>query len=224
MRICYKLASKSRPAKFFKTLDNIIKLAKHDDYFFMGTFDTDDKTMRTPEVRERLWYYEKLIPRWGTPKGKIDAVNRDMFFAPKWDILIVPSDDIEFIKEGFDLQIISDMKEAFPEGDYCLHYHDGTKNGSRIITMPVMDKKFYDRFGYIYYPGYKTWYADDELTQVAKRLKRYAYCSSLIYKHHYWRFENTVPDVLNITNDSSDLTLVDRALFLERQQNKYGLK
>jgi hypothetical protein len=229
MRICYKFASRSRPDKFFKTLDNIIAKAKHDDYFIIGSFDIDDKTMHRSAILDLILKYDKLFPRWGIPNGKINAINRDMPLAPvsldsSWDILIVPSDDVEFIYDGFDLQIISDMQAAFPDGDCCLHYHDGTKNGSRIITVPVMDRKFFNRFGYIYYPEYKTWYADDELTEVAKLLKRYAFCSSLLFKHHYWRFEDTAPDELNIINDSADLTIVDRNLFLERQKNKFYLQ
>src|SRR5690242_20597682 len=130
MKILYKYASRSRPERFFYGLDSIVKNAKHDHYIILCSFDADDETMNCRETSDALKKYDSVIPLFGTSKNKIDAINRDMEIVERWDILINMSDDMQFIKQGFDLDIIEDFGDNL---DQFLHYPDDAQND--VATM-----------------------------------------------------------------------------------------
>lgn len=171
--ILYNFASRSRPDKFFKAIENINALSKT-DHIIVAKLDTDDKAMqdRFDEVNRC-----GAIIIWGTSKNKIDAINRDI--PDGWDILVNMSDDMVFTKEGFDLDII----EAF-NGDYdqFIHFPDGF-TGERLCSMSIIGKPYYDRFGYVYHPDYVSLFCDNEAGDVAKGLGKYKFVKKDIFKH-----------------------------------------
>ena len=182
MRIMYKFATRSRPHKFFEALDNIERYHQHDDYFILVTADIDDELMFTQEVIDRVKTYQKVHILFGTSENKIDAINRDMALFPDWDILINMSDDMAFISHGYDKQIIKDF-ESFRTFDLLLHYPD-QKAWFAMCTLAIMGKDYYNRFGYIYHPAYKSLYCDNEQMEVAKKLGRYKYIKKRLFNHN----------------------------------------
>lgn len=144
MKLLYKFPSRSRKEKFFAAVDNIINLAKHDDYLILASFDLDDKEMANAEVRERLAVYgDKIKAVYGSSKTKIEAINADMWMVQDWDICVVMAEDMQWLVEGFDLKIIELFKKYFPDTDGFLHLPDGTVN-ERLPTMCIIGKKLYD--------------------------------------------------------------------------------
>lgn len=186
IRICYKFPSRSRPEKFLSRLKNIREMAKHNNYFVFATLDDDDESMKDVS----LWNSVSdlgmaIITDWGTSKNKIDAVNRGMQkIDGMFDVLILMSDDMNFIRPGFDLEIIQDFRNIFPDGDGLLHYPDGFAN-ERLITMPIMGDKYYRRFGYIYHPDYISLHCDNEQQEVARTLRRYAFINKRLFDHNH---------------------------------------
>lgn len=76
-KILYKFASRNRPEKFFKAVDNIIEMSRSDDYMIMATLDIDDPTMANAVVRDKINSYgSKLKAYYGTSKSKVDAINK----------------------------------------------------------------------------------------------------------------------------------------------------
>lgn len=177
MNILYKFASRSRPERFFKSLKSIGDNAVTSTYVVLCSLDEDDPTMNTLEIMDWFKKYPRIIPLYGYSSTKVHAINRDMGRVQKseWDLLIVMSDDMVFIKPGFDQIIIDDMKAAFPDGDGVLHYHDGNSKGRELMTMSIMGRKFYERFGYIYHPDYISLWCDNEAMDVARSLNKYKY-------------------------------------------------
>jgi hypothetical protein len=123
MKILYKFPTRSRPDRFFKCLDNMAWMMTHDNYAIEVTADWDDETMNKPEIVERVGTYKNTRIHFGSSANKVDAINRDMPLFTDWDILILMSDDMEFISHGFDTQILSDYK-LYPGGDILMHYPD----------------------------------------------------------------------------------------------------
>ena len=65
-------------------------------------------------------------------------------------------------------------------------------------------KKYYQRFGYIYHPAYKSLYCDNEFMQVASRLNKQTYIDQVIIKHEQ-HITGIIPiDPLYAINDSYD--------------------
>ena len=128
--------------------------------------------------------YTHLRYKYGAHKSKIAAINADMK-GEDFDVLFLISDDMIPIVPGFDDVIVNLMKEHFPNLDGALHFDDNCLGGYQTITLSIMGKKLYDRFGYIYHPDYKSFYCDVEFTDEVRRMKKVFYSSLVIVKHDW---------------------------------------
>lgn len=220
MRILYKFASRSRPEKFIQAVENIYVNQRHDDYTILATLDIDDATMNNETMIEKMKRYDKLYPVFSHSANKIEAYNRDMQLAPEWDLGILMSDDMLFVKNGFDREIIQDMEEAFADGDGFLHYSDGNQ-GANVCTMSILTKKYYDRFGYWYHPSYTSLWCDNEATDVAKNLGRYKYFDKILFRHSHPAWGLGVMDDLYLRNESRVNWDKDERNYNERKANGF---
>lgn len=158
------------------------------------------------------------IPNWmirpdviivnGQSKNKIHAYNRDINeYAGNWSVVLAASDDMEPMKQGYDEIILSDMARCFADTDGCLWYdtedlhllqHINAPKGSPnflkrgICMLPVLGRKYYDRFKYIYHSDYVAFSCDDEQTRVAQKLNRIRYIQNRIFIHNHpsWSGKN----------------------------------
>lgn len=178
--LLFKFATRSRPDKFKAAIDNIAKLATQ-PYHVRISADADDATMFNFAMMRWIGERPELSIRYGTKVSKIEAVNRDMDILPDWDIVVGMSDDMEFTVKGFDEQI----RAAFG-GDYdqLVHFPDGYVN-EKLVTLPIMGRAYYERFGYIYHPTYKSLFCDNEQMDVAISLGKYKYVNQNIFKHQH---------------------------------------
>ena len=174
--ILFNIASRSRPEKYHKLLANLHEMLIGDKHFIVTKVDIDD-----PFVDG---YEPFLFEFLGKSENKIHAINRDI---PKdgWDIIVDLSDDFVITKKGFDNII---REHCGP--DDCLHFPEPfavsqNKNNRNddIIIMACMGREYYNRFGYIFNPIYKSLFADNENTAVAKKLGRYKFVDEQIFYH-----------------------------------------
>ena len=178
-RILYKYASRSRPDLFYRGLISIFNNSISQNFIVLATLDENDPTLA--DYKKMIYDFptNQLIVKIGQSKNKIDAINRDLSdFSEPWDILVNMSDDMVFTKYGFDNTIRSGFLTYFPKGDGFLHFHDNCQN--RLATMSIIDKKYFNRFGYIYHSDYVSVYCDNEAQDVAKIFGRYAYMGDSI--------------------------------------------
>lgn len=184
-KILYSLASRSRPEKLINCIENITNLSRYGNYIILLTLDVDDITVATKDFNEKLKYYgEKVKTVYQFSKSKIDAINKNTWMIPDFDILVNFSDDQKFLMEGFDLEIIKDMEEFFPDTDGFIHYPDSHAK-HLLPTMSIIGKKYYDRFNYIYHPDYVNVYCDNEAMDVAKILGKHQFINKVIFDHFH---------------------------------------
>lgn len=178
--ITFKYTTRSRPELFERGIKSILDNLDHNEgYVILVTCDTNDSTMVGMDKK----YQDNIRIRfvYGESKNKIDAINRDLNYVPAdTKILVNMSDDMVFVKKGFDTTLRNDFNEDY---SLCLHYPDGYRKD--IITMSILGKDFLDRFGYIYHPSYISLFCDDEQTQVAKMLNKYKYIDNQIFIHKH---------------------------------------
>lgn len=79
------------------------------------------------------------------------------------DILIVVADD-QFPCEHWDTRI------NWAGGEFVVWAPTGTPSEfeREIIVMPIMSRALYEKWGYVFYPGYESMYADNDLCEHAK--------------------------------------------------------
>lgn len=196
MNILIKFPSRQRPEVFKTALYRYVSLADNiNNIFFLFTLDKDDSCV---DEYNKIIY--DLLPNKnyqidiGTSLSKINAINRGLneFLDSgefKTDIILLASDDMWPIIKGYDKDIIDNYKE-----DSYIWFYDGHQN--RINTLSIMDIVYYNRFKYIYQPDYRSFFCDNEQTDVAIALGRCIKINKCIIRHEHPMCVNT-----NVKND-----------------------
>lgn len=222
-RLLVKMATRQRPEQFFHMLDlYYAKISKKIPYHFLISCDLDDSTMNNDEVKKKLAAYPNLTICYGNNKTKIEACNADMDKYPNFDILVLASDDMYPMIDNYDLIIAYWMQMYFPNFDGLLNFQDGGGVTDGLVTYPVMGKNFYHRFGYIYYPEYKSFFCDNEMTCVAWMLNKKAWITSVVLEHRHPALNKAENDELYKRNDK--YWKEDEKLYYERLAIDFGLK
>jgi len=187
MKFLFKYPSMKRPDWFLQTLEKYYSmLSGKNQYRFLITLNSNDKTMNNPKMRRSMDKFPNLVYRYGKHKTKVEAINADMK-GEEFDILFLISDDMIPMKPGFDLIISELMKKHFPDMDGALHFPDGCCNKTKenAITLTIMGKKLYDKFGYIYHPIYKSFACDNEFRDEVYRMGKVVFIPDVIVEHKW---------------------------------------
>jgi hypothetical protein len=214
-----KFPSRSRPSKLLYAYEKYISLAKNPQKIkTIISLDSDDSTA-TPELIGQLQrIHSQTIVCIGQPLGKIGAVNRDMEYAEDYDILLLASDDMIPEFPGYDDLLREKMSEHFPDTDGVLWFNDGFQK-QHLNTLCILGKKYYERFGYIYHPSYKSLWCDNEFTIVAQQLNKQIYFDKVIIRHVHPIITKTISDSLYQENDK--YFNEDKNTFFTRRLNNF---
>jgi len=85
--------------------------------------------------------------------------------------------------------------------------------------LTVMGKKYYDRFNYLYYPGYESVYCDNEQTDVAIKLNKLVNINNRIISHEW----HAVNDTLRIQTENKEVRAKDKLLYDTRKAQGFNL-
>jgi hypothetical protein len=214
-----KFPSKSRPEKLVQVYKKYIEYATNPSQIkSIISLDNDDQTV-TPELVQSL---KNIHPATdvviGEPAGKIGAVNRDMEFSGDWDILVLVSDDMIPEVRGWDSIIRMNMRLLYPDTDGVLWFNDGFQKNN-LNTLCILGHTYYNRFGYIYHPAYKSLWCDNEFMIVADMLGKQTYFEDIIIRHTHPVINNSGFDELYNHNDS--FFEEDRRTFIARKMNSF---
>lgn len=157
-------------------------MADKRNYTILCTMDDDDPTMNNESVIGQLAQHPHCVPVFGKSTSKIDAINRDMDYVDRWDILVNVSDDQKFVAYGWDELIREGFQHNAPDFDAFLFYPDSTAK-NMLPTMSILGRKYYERDGYIYHPAYKSLFADNEAMEIAQQRGKLLYMGIQIFDH-----------------------------------------
>lgn len=220
--ILFVYPSRSRPAKFREGLDSIkANLAKPEMASFVFTVDEDDPTL---ESYLEIYRENGVVYYGGRSNNKIHAVNRSMNHAPdKWEILVVMSDDMRFVKLGFDQVIRWAFADHMPNGG-VLHFNDGVQFAN-CMTMSIMSRSYYELFGHIYDPSYESLWCDLEEMDKAKHLGLYRYMGdeNIIFRHLHPSFGLAEYDEQYNRTEAMDVRNRDEQNYRKRKAVNFNL-
>jgi len=163
---------------------------------------------------ENLFRYSqaKLIYADNPETWYVEQVNKGASVA-SGDIFIVGSDDFD-CPEQWDSLLLA---EIAGKTDFVLKTQDGAQPW--IITIPIMDRVFYERNNYIYYPEYKHMYSDTDLTSYADYTGTKITSSLQFFHNHY-----TVTGKKDQVSERADSTYpTGEALYLRRFRENFGV-
>lgn len=200
MRLLIKFPTRGRPQKFLSTLQAYYEmLSGLHPVTVVVSADIDDPTMNNQIMIETLSQFTSLYLYLGNSKTKVEAINADIQRHPRFDILLLASDDMIPVVKGYDHVVAECMRKFFPDTDGVLHFNDGN-HGPHLNTLAIMGKRYYDRFGYIYHPSYKSLWCDNEFMQIAQQMKRQVYFDEVIIRHLHPCFTGEKQDELMVRN------------------------
>jgi hypothetical protein len=192
LKLLIKIPTRGRSSKFLPLLNEYLSKIENSHTQILVSIDHDDHSMSNSKVVEEIRKAGVIVEK-GFSRNKIDAINRDIsIYIHNYDILCVTSDDMIPQVKGFDNIIIEQMKKHYPDMDGALFFNDGY-TGERLNTLPVMGKKYYQRFNYVYHPSYTSLWADNEYMIQAKRLNKLTYIDQVIIKHEHPANNRAIP-------------------------------
>jgi hypothetical protein len=178
--IYYNFAIRNRPQKMAKAMGTIIGLSANKNYTISLAIDDDYLTTLTSHQLTNVLQSDQIKVNPGLSSSKVHAIHRGM---AGWsgDSVVNMSDDMRFIKQGFDADII----KAFQgESDRFIHFPDGRVN-KVLPAMSIMDRSYYKRFNYVYHPDYHSLWCDNEAMEVPQQLGRYKSIDLQIFSHEH---------------------------------------
>lgn len=145
----------------------------------------------------------------------IEAINNAAKIATG-DLLIQIAEDFNTPPFHWDAYLIDELKG---KSDYVAKIDDGLQ--PFIITLPILDRKWYDRHGYIYHPDFEHMYCDSALSCKAWMEDKYITLPIKILHNHY-STGRTQKDAVNIKADSTYGS--GKQTFLRHYHNNFGLQ
>lgn len=201
--------SRGRPEQAYKTFRKWFYSAGYrygNGFEYILSLDYDDES----NYADDFW---KIVYNYNTTA--IEAIN---FAATRanGDYLLIVSDDTDCF-ENWDVELLKAIKGH--KSDFCAKCNDGLQ--PTLITMPFMDRAYYERYGYVYHPDYKHMFADQELTAVAMMTGKYIKLD-LSFPHLHYSTGKTPKDEINVKNDLT--WRQGEMLFNDRLKTNFGIE
>ena len=193
--------SRQRPELAFKTQKKWMSSAIHKENIeYRLSLDNDDPM--TSEYNSIFRGDESVIIDYNNNKSAIEAIN-NCAQSCRGNLFVVVSDDFDCF-EGWDDYLLKSLEG---KEDYLVRTSDGYNNSNRnwLVTLPIMDRAYYNRFGYIYHPDYIHLWCDTEMTAVGEMLGKIVDLQGddCIFKHLHHSINLTPKDSISSKNDST---------------------
>ena len=201
--------SRSRPQQAFDTFK---RWSETCDVTFEYILSIDFSDPCNMEYME-LFFNTSAIVTCNHNKSAIDAINRAAEHTTQ-NLLIQISEDF-YCFPGWGKTILEVTKDR---EDFLLKTNDGTQGW--IVTLPIMDRKFYEANGYFYYPLYSHMFCDTDLTHKADIEKKLIIRNDITFEHRHYQTRKTQKDAVNEKNDRTWGQGQD--LYLQRFREAFG--
>jgi hypothetical protein len=180
--ILMKVTSRGRPEQLIKCIRSYVSLANDlKAMTWLISLDTDDNKCNSLGFIDSIrTIIDSPTIVFGGSQNKIHAINRDVNCVKDWDILLCISDDQTPIQRGYD----DIIREAMPNDlDHSLWFNDSWQ--SRINTMEILGRNYYNRDGHIYDNRFKSFYCDNLSTLKAQKRGKLIKSDQCIIKHFH---------------------------------------
>lgn len=130
-------------------------------------------------------------------------------------LLVIISDDFD-CQSNWDTKLLNHIKGRT---DFCAKTIDGIQ--PTLITLPIMDRIYYERFGYVYHPAYQHMFCDQEMTAVAIMTGKYLKFP-ILFEHMHYSVGKAAKDAISLKNDAT--WQQGETLFNERLKTNFGIE
>lgn len=216
MKITIIHPSRQRHGEAAQTAANWLQRAdKPHDIEYLLSLDADDNTVAYHHsfaaLKTKPGFFALLVMN---NRSAIDAIN-NAAACSTGDILIVVSDDFDCMQH-WDTQL---LEAIAGRTDFVAKTPDGLQK--TLITLPIMDRAYYKRFGYVYHPGYRHMFSDQEMTAVGHMLGK-VITLPVLFTHNHYSTGRFGKDDISERNDAT--WNQGKELFNERLKTNFGIE
>jgi hypothetical protein len=179
-KVLVKWATRSRPKL---VLDRLPLWLVDDSVHVLMSIDADDPACNCPEFTLPILSTGRVTLRVGNSRSKVEAINDGVGNYP-WDVMILGADDIFPVRTDYGKYVAGLLLAQWPDGDGMLQQDDG-RVGETLNTIPIIGRKYFDRFGYVGHPAYRSLWVDNEWSDVASALGRLYYLPECVLRHDW---------------------------------------
>lgn len=147
-------------------------------------------------------------------RSAIDAINNASYIADG-DIFIQIAEDFD-CPDAWGKKIIDAVGD---KKDWIMKTNDGIQDW--IITLPIMDREYYNRFGYIYFTEFLHMFCDTQLTCVADMTARKIE-ADITFTHNHYSTGRSEKDAISQKADGT--WEQGKKLFIENFKRGFDLK
>lgn len=212
-RLLVRMPTRGRPAQALNVLARYRALASM-PFAIEVIIDEDDETMQSAEVLQRLAALGCVVTT-GRHRSKVEACNGGRLHD--WDVLMLASDDMVPVAEGWAVRVVEEMERCWPHLDGAIFFNDGYQRGN-LCTLPIFGRRLYDQFHYVYQPTYQSLFCDREQTDLLKEMGRLTYVDEKIIEHRHHVWGRAEKDATYERNDA--LESADKAVYDERKTHR----
>ena len=211
--------SRGRPQQAVSAMKTwVTRCSNHNDIEYILSLDSDDAASYLHEVELGFGKLDlKLAINPNT--NVVGALNVGARLATG-KVLIYVSDDVEPLP-CWDTEI-QDAVLFDADREFALFISDG--NQRDLQTQAIMSKKYYDRWGYIYYPEYKSMFADNDYMHRALAAGVVIDGTHLTFKHNHYTVGGMPWDATYAAENSPDKMTWGKQLFERRKLENWGVK
>lgn len=204
--------SRNRPSQAAATISKwLLNADDKSQIEYILSVDTDDKDLRKYKEIAKVHGLRLLT---NNNKTAIAAINYGAYYSTG-NIIIVVSDDFDSPK-GWDTSL---LKETEEKEDFIVKTPDGIQK--TLITLPIMDRIYYNRFGYIYFPKYNHMFCDQEMTTVGHYLGK-VIDIPVLFEHQHYSTGQFKKDKISQKNDKT--WSQGKKLFHDRLKTNFGIE
>lgn len=224
MKIDILHPTRGRPKQAMFTASDILnKLSGKFEVRYLFGLDNEDREIEDyhklikniqqmyPQIQEHTFYtknYVQCVNQLGT---KIEN-----------DVIIIASDDFVF-PQDWDIKIYdSILTSGKMDEEFVLAISDSHQ--PRILTIPIFSKKYYERFGYIYYNEYESMYSDTDFTEVAYKLNKVIEARHIVFEHNHHTFGKRKEDEIDKHHSGRSRYITGEKIFKEREKRGFDVK
>lgn len=208
--------SRSRITKSVATTIKWLSKAGDCQVELIVSIDEDD-----PQLRDYVDFYtpEQIIINQN--RSAVDAINNAAKQATG-NIMIVLSDDTDCCDNWGELI----LQVTHGKHDFVLRVDDGFFQGvpgtqEWIITCPILDRQYYERFGYVYHPDYLHQFCDTEFSNIAYCLNKVIRTTDIVFRHLHPSIMKEKRDAVMLRSDAT--WNQGKALYIERFKRKFDM-
>lgn len=180
--------------------------------FCLGIDEGNTQCLEAAERAARQYPNTKIAINRG-PKNCVSGWNTAAKLS-SGKVLIAISDD--FVPPiNWDNLLLDVPPKGWIEGEYVVKVHDGYN--PQIFVLPILTRKRYEKFGYIFYPKYESMYCDTEFGEVAIRDKVVLYAEYLLFEHYHCDVGKRVRDEHDLVHASPERYVRGESLYKLRK-------